>query len=638
MRYNMDFLVAALIFLIVLWHHFMKQRQYAGNKTEKTFQIFMMLGIGDILLDMVSTVVIDNSRPEFARMLYVILLLFYLCQLLIPPVLYLYTLALAGGAVEEKLSGIRCLLLLPTVVLTVLVMGNFQTGLLFSVTANGAYIRGPLYLMMYMQAVWYGLVIGGESIRNYQKLGKRKFGIIWEILFIMVSCVLLQGFYQEVLLTGFAIALCLMVLLLAFQNPYVYIDNLTGLLDMQCFQEWAEEQCRRKRDIHVAVVDLRQLKQLNTIYGVPWTDRFLKKIAGQVREFTESPYVYRISGKRILIGMYSFEEYEAVLQKLLRYFSHPIAMEGEEILFSAAICGIPYGNQLGSENLLNYVGYLTALVPRTQETLLVRGDEYVKHGFLRRKTIEAYLYRAIEEDLFEVYYQPVYSIREKRFVTAEALSRLHHPGLGPISPEIFIRIAEQNGQINEIGLQQFRKVCRMVQKCPEIMQQMKNIKYNLSPAQLLKKGYVGQLVEIIREHGLEPSFFQFEITETVATEYKEEVYEAVEVFVKDGIGLCMDDFGSGYANLNAVLKLPFQCIKMDRSMLNGIRQHKVAGEFYRNIVTILRQQGYAIVAEGVEEQEEVELLEAWGVDMIQGYYFSRPLPVEEFLKKIREAG
>ena len=107
MRYNMVFLVAALIFLIVLWHHFMKQRQYAGNKTEKTFQIFMMLGIGDILLDMVSTVVIDNSRPEFARMLYVILLLFYLCQLLIPPVLYLYSLALAGGCFCQP-WGLRC--------------------------------------------------------------------------------------------------------------------------------------------------------------------------------------------------------------------------------------------------------------------------------------------------------------------------------------------------------------------------------------------------------------------------------------------------------------------------------------------------------------------------------------------------
>ena len=303
------------------------------------------------------------------------------------------------------------------------------------------------------------------------------------------------------------------------------------------------------------------------------------------------------------------------------------------------LSGIVHGQKLGTSGLmLEYEEYLESLSLQNSMIEVIQDDQQTMDGFLYNKKVEQYLHTAIAQDLFEVYYQPVYSIREKRFVTAEALSRLHHPGLGPISPEIFIRIAEQNGQINEIGLQQFRKVCRMVQKCPEIMQQMKNIKYNLSPAQLLKKGYVGQLVEIIREHGLEPSFFQFEITETVATEYKEEVYEAVEVFVKDGIGLCMDDFGSGYANLNAVLKLPFQCIKMDRSMLNGIRQHKVAGEFYRNIVTILRQQGYAIVAEGVEEQEEVELLEAWGVDMIQGYYFSRPLPVEEFLKKIREAG
>ena len=138
-----------------------------------------------------------------------------------------------------------------------------------------------------------------------------------------------------------------------------------------------------------------------------------------------------------------------------------------------------------------------------------------------------------------------------------------------------------------------------------------NIKYNLSPTQLLKKGYVGQLLEIIREHGLSRRFFSLRLQRPLRQNTKKRVYEAVKVFVKDGIGLCMDDFGSGYANLNAVLKLPFQCIKMDRSMLNGIRQHKVAGEFYRNIVTILRQQGYAIVAEGVEEQEEVELLEAW---------------------------
>jgi len=425
-----------------------------------------------------------------------------------------------------------------------------------------------------------------------------------------------------------------MVLLLAFQNPYVYTDNLTGLLDMQCFQEWAEEQCRRKRDIHVAVVDLRQLKQLNTIYGVPWTDRFLKKIAGQVREFTESPYVYRISGKRILIGMYSFEEYEAVLQKLLRYFSHPIAMEGEEILFSAAICGIPYGNQLGSENLLNYVGYLTALVPRTQETLLVRGDEYVKHGFLRQKTIEAYLYRAIEEDLFEVYYQPVYSIKNQDFITLEALSRLKHPVLGMIPPDVFIGIAEKQGMISAVGCLQLHKVCRFIKEHEYIMKKIRNVKFNLSPSELMKPGYSHVLIGIIQGYGLDPGYFQFEITENVATEYSESFCTAIDDFAEVGIHMCLDDFGSGYANLNAVLRIPFSAVKMDRSLLSGVSSDPQTATFYRSIVMILQHMGYKVIAEGAETEKEVKLLEKWGVDMIQGYYFSRPLCEEKLLEKI----
>ena len=485
---------------------------------------------------------------------------------------------------------------------------------------------------MYAQAVWYALMIGIESIKNSHALGKQKLGVIWEILFIMVSCVLVQGFFREILMTGFAIALCIMVLLLAFHNPYVYTDNLTGLLDIQCFQDWVDEQCKKKRDFHVVVADLRHLKRMNIIYGVVWTNQFLRDISKKIQALTESPCVFRISGKKILIGVYSFEEYEEIQKKLLAFFENPIMTEKESISFPAVICGVPYANQLGNANLLNYVEYLTALAPNSQETMLVRGDENVKRGFFQHKTIEEYLPEAIQEDLFEVYYQPVYSIKEKRFVTAEALSRLRHPGLGPVSPEIFIRIAEQNGQINAIGLLQFRRVCRMIKENPQIRKKLVNIKYNLSPAQLLKRGYADQLLNIIQEYGLEPSFFQFEITETVATEYKEEMYEIIEEFKKDGIELCMDDFGSGYANLNAVLRLPFRCIKMDRSMLSGIRENEAAAQFYRNIVAILREQGYAIVAEGVEEQEEVELLEQWGVDMIQGYYFSRPLPKEELFE------
>lgn len=214
MKYNIDFLVAALLFLLILWYHFIKQRQFAENKVERTFRAFTLIGIADITLDLVSTMWMNCQRPELSRGLYVILVLFYLCQLLVPPILYLYTLTLAGWSVEEKMPARQYICLIPTGILAILILVNHRTGWLFTVTADGTYVLGVLYLSMYVQAVWYAIVIGIESIHNYRELGKKRFGVIWEVLFIMVVCVLLQGYRAEFLMTGFAIALCIMVLLL----------------------------------------------------------------------------------------------------------------------------------------------------------------------------------------------------------------------------------------------------------------------------------------------------------------------------------------------------------------------------------------------------------------------------------------
>lgn len=234
--------------------------------------------------------------------------------------------------------------------------------------------------------------------------------------------------------------------------------------------------------------------------------------------------------------------------------------------------------------------------------------------------------------MFEVYYQPVYWIKEERYITLEALSRLKHQNMGMIPPDVFIGIAERQGLIAQIGLLQLRRVCRFIKENEHIMDSIRNVKFNLSPSELLKPGHSQVLIDIIKEFGLSPAYFQFEITETVATEYSESFCKAVEDFQNAGIGLCLDDFGSGYANLNAVLKLPFDVVKMDRSLLTGITCDEQAAIFYRSIVMVMQNMGYMIVAEGAETEEEVNLLRSWGVDMVQGYYFSRPLPEKELLK------
>ena len=284
------------------------------------------------------------------------------------------------------------------------------------------------------------------------------------------------------------------------------------------------------------------------------------------------------------------------------------------------------------DSILSYIEYMISLIQNRQDTVLIQSDSKILEGFRYEQEVEHFLQKAVKEDLFEVYYQPVYSIKNQDFITLEALSRLKHPVLGMIPPDVFIGIAERQGLIAQIGLLQFRRVCRFIKENEYMMKQIKNVKFNLSPSELLKPGHSQLLIDIVKEYELSPKYFQFEITETVATEYSESFCKAVEDFTNAGIGLCLDDFGSGYANLNAVLRLPFDVVKMDRSLLTGITCDEQAAVFYHSIVTVMQNMGYTIVAEGAETEEEVSLLREWGVDMVQGYYFSRPLPEAELLR------
>ena len=343
--------------------------------------------------------------------------------------------------------------------------------------------------------------------------------------------------------------------------------------------------------------------------------------------------VFRSSGKRFLLICPTISEYEAAQQKIQEMFSQPMEIGGSSISSPVAICGIIHAEQLDScEFLLGYLDYLSSLIASTNRTVLIQGNQETRRGFRYTQEIEHFLQTALEEDLFEVYFQPVYSTSQKRYVTMEALSRLRHPTLGPVSPEVFISIAEKSDQIAQLGLLQMRRICVFLKAHPELMEQIQGVKINLSPMELLKKGHIQQLVDTIRESGLPASCFSFEITETVATDYSENLWNAIDLFTSAGIGLCLDDFGSGYANLNSVLKLPFSVIKMDRSLLSDICTDEKAAALYRNTVSVLRNMGYTVVAEGVETLAELELLSSWGVDMIQGFYFSPPVSRSKLLE------
>ena len=335
----------------------------------------------------------------------------------------------------------------------------------------------------------------------------------------------------------------------------------------------------------------------------------------------------------------SLEEYEYYLTQLKRMFdgNSKLNVNNKIITMPVIISGIMNAQKLGDSGLiLEYAEYLEALSAKNGLTEVIQDDYQTMNGFLYNKRVEQYLHKAITEDLFEIYYQPVYSTRKKCFITLEALSRLQHPELGWIAPDVFIQIAEKNHMIEQITDLQFSRVCRFLGENRYLMRHLLNVKVNLSSLDLMRNDCSRHFIRIMDAYKIPHNWIQFEITETVATECNAGLRRVAEEFTDAGIGLCLDDFGSGYANLNTVMRLPFSVIKVDRSLLFDICRDEKRAIFYESVVETFHKMNYHIVSEGVETQEEMEQISSWGVEMIQGYYFSKPLPEKELLELLKK--
>ncbi len=223
---------------------------------------------------------------------------------------------------------------------------------------------------------------------------------------------------------------------------------------------------------------------MNKVSGVQSGDEFLRRAAEHMQEIA-GRNVFRVTGKRFLLLTFSLREYEACLTSLRQVFrTQP---DDEQAAPSPVIlCGVVGAEKLGTGGLvLDYAEYLESLAARSGGTEVIQNDRKNRDSFYYNKQVEQFLHRAIDEDLFEVYYQPVYSLHQQRFVTLEALSRLRHPTLGWISPDIFIRLAEKNRLISQITELQLRRVCRFLRENPALRASIANVKINLSPLDLI---------------------------------------------------------------------------------------------------------------------------------------------------------
>ena len=631
MMYNADFLIAAVVILLLVLRNFLDQKR-AEDLNSRIFLFFAVIGILDVIAELVSDYYITSGDGDFGLAAVVTTTIFYLFQALLPYALLCYIMTLH----DNKLISVKKMLLagLATILLASIVLTNPFTEKLFYFDVSAGYVEGPWYRLMYYSALFHLAVILILVISWRKEFGSQKTKVILDILILCGCGVVIQLLHYPLLMTGFGMSLGILALFLTINNPNANRDSLTGVYNHLYLTRRSDELIAAGKSFHIITIYLYQLKHINKVSGVEGGDYILQLTAKKLEELCGSR-VFRITGKRFLVLTISLQEYEYYITQIKKMFETDMQLDADSSKPATPVIlsGIVHGQKLGTSGLmLEYAEYLESLSMQNGMIEVIQDDQQTMDGFLYNKKVEQYLHTAIAQDLFEVYYQPVYSTEKNDFVTLEALSRLHHPELGWIAPDVFIQIAEKNHMIEQITDLQFKRICMFINEHRGLMKKLFNIKVNLSSLDLMRSDCSSHFIRMMDDMDIHHDWIQFEITETVATEYNAGLGMVVDGFMAAGVRLCLDDFGSGYANLNTVMRLPFSAIKIDRTLLFDICNDKKRAMFYQSIIETFHRMGYSIVSEGVETEEEMSLLSSWGVDMIQGYYFSRPLPVEELLK------
>ena len=258
-------------------------------------------------------------------------------------------------------------------------------------------------------------------------------------------------------------------------------------------------------------------------------------------------------------------------------------------------------------------------------------DQHMQELSQKHLQLEKEIYKAIEEEQWHLLYQPKLDINQERIIGAEALIRWNHPDRGLITPYEFIDFAEQRKLIIPIGDWVISETCRQIRDF--ISQGITDCKIavNLSPVQLMQPDIVQKIFDALDEYNVPPRLFEIEITETAIMENIKVANESLRRLSARGISIAIDDFGTGYSSLNYLKSLPIDSLKIDRSFIKDVCHDKNDEKIVKTLISMAHSLGLRVVAEGVEDEEQLALLNHYQCDDIQGYLFSRPVEVQELM-------
>lgn len=615
-----------IVLMLVLFYFYMRQRRISLN-TQKAFLSVYLATFVCITVDILSIEAIRYRHllPEMfvkfvAKSYLVTLLIVAFCALI-----YMYADIYTKRDIYQRKTR-------KYVVLAFIgIAGTYALPVYYHYSKDGKeilYTYGPsLYVTYGVALVFFGAIFYLQKKEKARINPRRREAVyIWMILWVAASQI--QIMYSEVLIVGYAGAIGIMVLYLKLENPETYIDKNTGLFNSGALYQYTEQFYGWEKDFSAVVIKFES----NSYQNVPLKDRDRVKmeIAEYLLRMPDVP-AFKNSENEFIVLFTDTDEAENKVDEMRRRFQSGWGGR-DTCLVQPCWLFLPHANVVdGTENLLYLIRYIWQENKDFSEGdfVCVKQDSVDKMN--REKETEKLIAEAIDKDRVEVFYQPIFSTKEQSFTSAEALVRIRDDKGNIVPPGVFIDIAEESGMILKFGEIVFEKVCRFIKEHPPERYGLHYIEVNLSVIQCAYEFLAQDYIRIMEQYGTAPRYINLEITESASTNAKKTLLDNMRKLIDFGVTFSLDDFGTGQSNLNYIVDMPVDIVKFDRSMTNAYFENGKAKYVMDAAIHMIHGMNLQIVSEGIETLEQYKVMEDLGIRYIQGYYFSKPLPENEFI-------
>lgn len=425
-------------------------------------------------------------------------------------------------------------------------------------------------------------------------------------------------------------------------HKVVFVDELTQLPNLEQMNRMIESKMKAKEAFILAVFDVKDFKLINDLWGYEKGDEYLRFVGKKLEEFALAfEFACRCENDvfAVIVKNCSIAECETLMQDLFGELRHLPGNDNYHVQFS---CGVVQqeGNYDSPFMMFDCAKIAKSNAKKSQTTNIMIYDEVIKKEMIRRQQLKDDLQDALDNEEFIVYLQPKYNLKDDTLAGAEALIRWNYKHQEFLPPGAFVPIFEEDGSIGLIDQFVLRKVSEKFKEWMEEGYELLPISVNVSRVQLTNRNLVKNIADTVKEQNVPFHYIDLELTESAAFDNMGYLLDTMGEIERTGFKLSMDDFGTGYSSLGLLRQMPLDILKLDKSFVDGYVDETCEKErlMICDIINMAHHMGITVLAEGVETKAQRDMLRDAGCEIVQGYYYSRPIPIEEYEKLLHKAG